>query len=42
MQMIFRRLKAETGIDWVHAHRFRHTITQRALDGGKERQRTTP
>jgi integrase len=27
MQMIFRRLKAETGIDWAHAHRFRHTIT---------------
>jgi integrase/recombinase XerC/integrase/recombinase XerD len=37
-QMIFRRLKVATGIDWAHAHRFRHTWAQNALDNGAERQ----
>jgi integrase len=36
-QSIFRRLKGKTGIEGLHAHRFRHTWTQTALEKGAER-----
>lgn len=36
-QMVFKRLKKRTGIAIVHAHRFRHTWAQTALDKGAER-----
>jgi site-specific recombinase XerD len=36
-QMIFKRLKARSGVSIAHAHRFRHTWTQTALKKGAER-----
>jgi integrase len=38
-QEIFRHIKRVTGIDWAHAHRFRHTWARHALkQPGADRQ----
>jgi site-specific recombinase XerD len=36
-QMLFRRFKAKCGVANFHAHRFRHTVVQHALEKGAER-----
>jgi integrase/recombinase XerD len=37
-QKIFQRIKAKVGVSNLHAHRFRHTWTQTALEKGAERR----